>query len=285
MNRRGAVGFLFILPWFLGLIGFTLLPMVAALFISMTDWSILGDFRFIGLTNFSEILTSGDFYHSLGITVKYALFAIPLTIVIALFVAISLNTARRGVGVFRTIFYMPAIVSGVAVAIVFKWILDPTYGIVNAVLGFFGVTGPNWLFDPSWVLPSYLLMAAWGASGGLLIYLAALKDIPKELYESATIDGAGLGHRIRFITLPMLTPVIFFNVVMGLIAAFRKFTDAYVLGGAGQEGDFYMVHLYQQAFSFYKMGYATALAWILFIIILGLTLILNKTKKHWVYSD
>ncbi|MCL2866920.1 MAG: sugar ABC transporter permease, partial [Clostridia bacterium] len=196
-----------------------------------------------------------------------------------------LNKPYKGVGIFRTVFYMPAIVSGVAVAIVFTWILDPSYGILNAVLGILGIKGPNWLYDPNWVLPSYLLVTAWGASGGLFIYLAALKDIPAELFESATIDGAGWRHKLRFITIPMVTPVIFYSMVMTIISAFRKFTDAYVLGGAGGEGIFYMVHLYQQAFSFYKMGYATALAWVLFVIILVLTLIINITKKYWVYSE
>lgn len=285
MKNKNKIGFLFILPWLIGLIGFTIVPMISALFISMTDWSIIGNAEFIGLQNFKDILNDEVFYKALLITVRYAIFAIPLTIITALFVAISMNNNYKGVGIFRTIFYMPSIVSGVAVAIVFKWILDPTYGIINSILNIFGVAGPSWLYDPNWVLPSYLIMAAWGASGGLFIYLAALKDIPKELYESAKIDGAGPSHRIKYITLPMLTPIIFYNMVMGIISAFRKFTDAYILKGAGEEGTFYMVHLYQQAFSFYKMGYATALAWILFIIILGLTLIINVTKKFWAYSE
>src|SRR5690606_5322271 len=210
---------------------------------------------------------------------------IPLTIITALLVALGVNNDYKGIGIFRTIFYMPSIVSGVAVAIVFKWILDPTYGVLNSLLRLFGLTGPDWLYDPAWVLPSYLIMAIWGASGGLYIYLAALRDIPRELYEGATIDGAGWLQKIRYITLPMLTPILFYNLVMGIISAFRKFTDAYILGGAGEEGVFYMVYLYQQAFSFYKMGYATALAWILFVIILGLTLVVNYTKKYWVYAE
>lgn len=283
--KKSTVGFLFILPWLAGLIMFTVIPIIAALYISMTDWSIIGDANFIGLGNFIAIFKDPMFYKTLLITVRYAIFAIPLTILTALLVAISLNNQYKGTGVFRTIFYMPSIVSGVAVAIVFKWILDPKYGVLNSLLKMLGISGPNWLYDPDWVLPSYLIMAVWGASGGLFIYLAALKDIPKELYESATIDGAGLLQRIRYITLPMLTPVLFYNMVMGIISAFRKFTDAYILGGAGEEGIFYMVYLYNQAFSFYKMGYATALAWILFVIILSLTLIVNYTKKFWVYSE
>jgi len=285
LKHQSRAGFLFVLPWVVGLAVFTVFPMVAAAYISMTDWSIIGKADFIGLTNFITIFKDQEFYRTLWITVRYALFAVPLTIAIAFAIAISLNKPYKGVGIFRTVFYMPAIVSGVAVAIVFTWILDPSYGILNAVLGILGIKGPNWLYDPNWVLPSYLLVTAWGASGGLFIYLAALKDIPAELFESATIDGAGWRHKLRFITIPMVTPVIFYSMVMTIISAFRKFTDAYVLGGAGGEGIFYMVHLYQQAFSFYKMGYATALAWVLFVIILVLTLIINITKKYWVYSE
>jgi multiple sugar transport system permease protein len=285
MKYHSRAGFICVLPWVIGFAVFTVFPMLAAVYISMTDWSIIGKAYFIGMENFIAIFNSGDFYRTLWITVRYAIFAVPLTIATAFFIAVSLNTKYKGVGIFRTIFYMPAIVSGVAVAIVFIWILDPNFGILNALLGVAGIKGPNWLYDPNWVLPSYLIVTAWGASGGLFIYLAALKDIPAELYESASIDGAGLKHKIRFITIPMVTPVIFYNMVMTIISAFRKFTDAYILGGADGEGTFYMVYLYQQAFNFYKMGYATALAWILFIIILVLTIIINVTKRFWVYSE
>jgi multiple sugar transport system permease protein len=282
---KNKIGFLFILPWLIGLIAFTVFPMFSAVYISMTDWSIIGNADFIWFENFIDIFKDEMFYRSLGITARYAVFAVPIKIVIALTVAILLNKEWKGVGVFRTIFYMPAIVSGVAVAIVFRWVLDPSFGVMNAILGIVGIAGPNWLYDPAWVLPSYLLTTMWGASGGLFIYLAALKDVPQELYESATIDGAGSLRKIRSITIPLVTPIIFYNMVIELISCFRKFTDAYIMGGAGGEGDFYMVNLYRQAFSFYKMGYATALAWILFAIILGLTLVINISKKYWVYTE
>ncbi|GHU01886.1 sugar ABC transporter permease [Spirochaetia bacterium] len=285
MRNKEQVGFLFILPWLVGLIAFTLFPLLSAVYISMTDWSIIGRADFLGLENFFNIFRDENFYRSLWITVRYAVFAVPLKIVIALMVAIALNNSYRGIGIWRTIFYMPAIVSGVAVAIVFRWVLDPGYGIVNGILKLFSITGPNWLYDPAWVLPSYLITTIWGASGGLFIYLAALKDVPQELYESATIDGAARRQKVMHITLPMMTPIIFYNMIIEIISCFRKFTDAYIMGGAGGEGDFYMVNLYQQAFSFYKMGYATALAWVLFVIILGLTIVINVTKKYWVYSE
>lgn len=282
---KQRVGFFFVLPWVIGFLLFTIFPMIAAIFISLTDWSIIGEPNFIGFENFIKIFQDEMFYTSLFVTVRYAIFAIPLTIATAFAVAVLLNNNIKARGLFTTIYYMPAIVSGVAVAIVFKWVLDPNYGVINSILAIFNIQGPNWLYDPDWVLPSYLVMAVWGASGGLLTYLVGLRDIPKELYESAEMDGANFLRKVWHITMPMMTPIFFYNIIMGLIAAFRKFTDAYILGGAGNQGTFYMVYLYDQAFSFYNMGYATALAWILFIIILTLTIIINVTKKYWVHTE
>ncbi len=284
-KNKDSIGFVFVLPWVIGFIVFTVIPMIAAVYISMTDWSILGNSNFIGFENYLAIFRDEKFYKALAVTVRYAVFAIPLTIMTALLVAVCLNFQSKAIGVFRVIFYMPSIVSGVAVAIVFKWILDPGYGLINSLLAALGIHGPDWLFDPSWVLPSYLIMALWGASSGYLTYLAALKDVPKELYESAKLEGASFLKRTAKITVPLISPIIFYNMVMGIIAAFRKFSDAYIMGGAGEEGSFYMVYLYNRAFSYYDMGYATALAWILFAIILTLTAIINITKKFWVYNE
>lgn len=285
MKKRQRAGFYFILPWLIGLIVFTALPMLAAVYISMTDWDIVGNAHFIGLQNYVKLFQEENFIRSLWVTVRYAIIAVPLTITTSLTIAVLLSKNYKGTGIFRVIYYMPAIVSGVAVAIVFKWILDPNYGLLNGILRFFHIQGPDWLYDPNWVLPSYLIMAIWGAGGGLLTYLAALKDIPEDLYGAAMIDGANTFQKVRYITVPLMTPVIFYNLVLGIIGAFRKFTDAYVLGGAGKEGNFYMVYLYEEAFSHYRMGYATALAWVLFAIILLLTFVVNWTKKYWVYSE
>ena len=285
MKKRQRAGFYFILPWLIGLIVFTALPMLAAVYISMTDWDIVGNAHFIGLQNYVKLFQEENFIRSLWVTVRYAIIAVPLTIATSLTIAVLLSKNYKGTGIFRVIYYMPAIVSGVAVAIVFKWILDPNYGLLNGILRFFHIQGPDWLYDPNWVLPSYLIMAIWGADGGLLTYLAALKDIPEDLYGAAMIDGANTFQKVRYITVPLMTPVIFYNLVLGIIGAFRKFTDAYVLGGAGKEGNFYMVYLYEEAFSHYRMGYATALAWVLFAIILLLTFVVNWTKKYWVYSE
>ena len=285
MKRREKAGFFFILPWLIGLIVFTAFPMIAAVYISMTDWDIVGNASFIGLGNYKMLFSSDEFIRSLWVTVRYAVIAVPLIIATSLTMAVLVSKNRKGSSVFRVIYYMPAIVSGVAVAIVFKWILDPSYGLLNGLLSLWGIQGPDWLYDPDWVLPSSLIMAVWGAGGSLLTYLAALKDIPEDLYGAAMIDGANAFQKVRYITVPLMTPIIFYNLVLGIIGAFRKFTDAYVLGGAGKEGNFYMVYLYEEAFGHYRMGYATALAWVLFVIILGLTFIVNWTKKYWVYSE
>ncbi|MDD4111736.1 MAG: sugar ABC transporter permease [Herbinix sp.] len=282
--RKQSAGFLFILPWLIGLVLFTLAPMIAAVYISLTDWTIVGEANFIGFDNYTHLFQSEEFYKSLWVTVRYALLAIPLIIATSLAISVMLDKGHKGVGIFRVVYYMPAIVSGVAVAIVFKWILDPNFGLINSILTFFNIKGPDWLYDPDWVLPSYLIMAVWGAGGSILTYLAALKDIPQDLYGAAMIDGAGTLQKVRFITVPMMTPIIFYNLIIGIIGAFRKFTDAYVLGGAGKEGNFIMVYLYEQAFNHYNMGYATALAWVLFAIILTLTIIVNATKKYWVHT-
>ena len=285
MKRREKAGFFFILPWLIGLIVFTAFPMIAAVYISMTDWDIVGNASFIGLGNYKMLFSSDEFIRSLWVTVRYAVIAVPLIIATSLTMAVLVSKNRKGSSIFRVIYYMPAIVSGVAVAIVFKWILDPSYGLLNGLLSLWGIQGPDWLYDPDWVLPSYLIMAVWGAGGSLLTYLVALKDIPEDLYGAAMIDGANAFQKVRYITVPLMTPIIFYNLVLGIIGAFRKFTDAYVLGGAGKEGNFYMVYLYEEAFGHYRMGYATALAWVLFVIILGLTFIVNWTKKYWVYSE
>ena len=285
MKRREKAGFFFILPWLIGLIVFTAFPMIAAVYISMTDWDIVGNASFIGLGNYKMLFSSDEFIRSLWVTVRYAVIAVPLIIATSLTMAVLVSKNRKGSSVFRVIYYMPAIVSGVAVAIVFKWILDPSYGFLNGLLSLWGIQGPDWLYDPDWVLPSYLIMAVWGAGGSLLTYLAALKDIPEDLYGAAMIDGANAFQKVRYITVPLMTPIIFYNLVLGIIGAFRKFTDAYVLGGAGKEGNFYMVYLYEEAFGHYRMGYATALAWVLFVIIFGLTFIVNWTKNYWVYSE
>ncbi|MRX54266.1 ABC transporter permease subunit [Bacillus idriensis] len=276
-------GYLFISPWILGFLIFTAFPIGFAFYIGFTDWNSFTAPNFIGFDNYIALFHDPNFINSLKVTTVFAAFAIPLGIISSLTIAAVVNIKVKGVYLFRTALYMPAIVSGVSIALLWRWILDPEYGLINLLLSYIGISGPNWLGDPSWVLPSYIMMAIWGAGGGMLTYLAGLQDIPASLYESADIDGANWIHKFRHITIPMLSPVIFYNLVMGIIGSFKKFNDAYIIGGAGNQGQFFMVYLYENAFSYYKMGYATAMAWVLFVIILVLTILVFRSSSVWVF--
>lgn len=278
-------GFLFILPWVLGFIIFTFVPLMAALYLGFTDSNSISTPNFIGFKNYIDLFKDDNFKSALLVTVKYAIFAIPLGILSSMTLATLLNNKIRGVYLFRTILYLPAVASGVSISLLWRWILDKDLGLLNMILSKVGITGPGWLSDPSWVLPSYVLIALWGAGGGMLTYLAGLQDVPRALYESAEIDGAGWFKRFTNITVPMLSPIIFYNLIMGIVGSFRKFGDAYIIGGAGNQGRFYMIYLYENAFKYFKMGYATAMAWILFLIILALSIITFKSSSLWVFYN
>lgn len=278
-------GFFFILPWVAGFILFTVVPLAQALYLGFTDSNSITEPHFVGWQNYTALFHDKNFLSSLSITVRYAVFAVPLGILSSMTLAALLNCKIRGVYLFRTILYLPAVVSGVSISLLWRWILDKDLGLLNLILSKFGIQGPGWLSDPNWVLPSYILMALWGAGGGILTYLAGLQDIPRALYEAAELDGAGWFKKFTKITVPMLTPVIFYNLIMGIVGAFRKFSDAYIIGGADNQGRFYMVYLYQNAFNFFKMGYATAMAWILFLIIMALSLLVFKSSNLWVFYN
>ncbi|MFD2672301.1 carbohydrate ABC transporter permease [Marinicrinis sediminis] len=280
---RKYEGYLYILPWILGFFMFTVAPLGFAFYVGMTEWDTFNAPKFVGLQNYKDLFQDEYFLSSLWITVKFAILSIPLGIATSMFIAIMLNSKVRGVYFFRTALYMPAIVSGVSIALLWKWILDKDFGLLNLILSKFGIPAVGWLSNPDMVLPSYLIMALWGAGGGMLTYLAGLQDIPSHLYEAADIDGANAIQKFKNVTFPMLTPIIFYNLIMGIIGAMRKFTDAYIIGGAGNQGRFYMVYLYENAFRYFKMGYATAMAWVLFVIILLLTLLVFKTSSAWVF--
>jgi len=288
------VFYLCVAPWVIGFIAFTLGPMLYSLYISFTEWGMLKPPVWVGMTNYTRAFTDPDFYISLRVTSFFAVFSIPVTLITALFLAILLNEATRGVGLFRTAFYMPAIVASVAAAVLWTWILNPKFGPVNGLLRFFGLPGPNWFSDPKYVLWGFVMMSAWNVGGQMLIFLAGLKGIPKALYEAAEIDGAGRWPRFWQITLPMLSSTLFFNFVMAVIGSFQTFDIAYVistarsgtLGGPAKATLFYMIYVYSLAFKgFNSMGYATALAWILFVIIFVLTLIVLRTSSLWVYYE
>lgn len=294
-SRREALTFyLCIAPWIIGFLAFTVGPMLYSLYISFTRWSMLTPPTWVGLQNYARMFTRDpNFYQSLKVTVVYSVTSVPLRLAVALCLAILLNEATRGVSFFRTTFYLPAVVASVAAAVLWQWILNPRFGPVNGMLGLFGIQGPRWFNDPRWALWALVIMSAWSVGGEMLIFLAGLKGIPRSLYEAAEIDGAGRLARFFNITIPMLSSTIFFNFVMSVIGSFQTFDQAFVISTA-RAGDigspmkstlFYLLHLYQQGFEFQNMGYATALAWVLFTIILVVTIIINRTSSAWVYYE
>ncbi len=291
-KRREALTFyLAVAPWVIGFVAFTLGPILFSLYVSFTKWSMLSEPVWIGLTNYQDILKDPDIAHSLGVTAKYSLASVPLRLVVALFLALLLNEATVAIGLFRTAFYLPGVVASVSVAVLWQWIFNPRFGPFNAALRLFGLKGPNWFSDPAWAVWGLVIMSAWGVGGEMLIFLAGLKGIPQTLYEAAEIDGAGRLQRFLRITLPILSPTIFFNLVMSVIGSFQTFDSAFVISTAraGAIGSplkstlFYMLYLYQNAFSFLKMGYAAAMAWVLFIVIVSITYLINRTSSRWVF--
>ena len=277
-------GLLYISPWLIAFSLLGLFPILMSMFLGFTEWPIIGDPKWVGLDNFEKLFNDPMFYRTLQDTFAYAIYSIVLGMLSSFTIALLLNTNVKGLSFYRTVFYLPAVVTGVAVSMMWRWILDPNYGLLNIFLQNFGVEGPNWLGDPNWVLPSYVLIAVWGAGGGMLTYLVALKEVPKDLYESADIQGAGYFTKLFKITLPMMKPILYYNLVMGIIGAFKKFTDAYILGGAGDQAQYVMLYLYETAFNNFKMGYASAMSWILLIIILLTTLLVLRFTDFWKYS-
>jgi multiple sugar transport system permease protein len=284
--RQDLTGYLFIAPWLVGFLVFTLFPFVRSVYLSFTRYDIVSPPRWIGAANYQMLLTQDPlFWKSLGVTFRYALVAVPLGIVAGVALALLLNLNVRGMAVYRTIFYLPSIVPAVATSVVFIWILNPQIGLVNGILSRFGVLGPNWLADTKWAFWSLVLMGLWAVGGSMIIYLAGLKDIPAYLYEAAMIDGAGPLRRTLLITLPMLTPVIFFNLVMGVIGAFQFFTPAYIMTNGGPEDStqFYALYLFSRAWRYLDMGYASAMAWVLFLVVVVFTGVLFRFQRKWVH--
>jgi multiple sugar transport system permease protein len=282
--RRTVAGYLFISPWIIGFIVFTAGALVGSFSISLTDYSIRGVEEFIGTENYAKMIDDDLFWQSLKVTGQYLL-SVPLNLVVGLFLAILLNQKIRGIGLFRMIYYLPSVTAGVAVALLWLAIFNPRFGVINVLLRQIGIEGPGWLGSETWAMPAMIVMSLWGVGGGMLIYLGALQGIPTVLYEAATIDGAGALRRFFSITLPMITPVLLLNLVIGVISSFQTFTAAYVMtdGGPNYATLFYVLYLYKHAFVWYDMGYAAALSWVLFLIILVLTVIIVRSSEAWVY--
>ena len=286
--KKNWVGYAFISPWILGFLVFTAYPFLSSIYLSFTRYNIITPAVWVGAANYHELFT-GDplFWKSLGVTFKFALIALPVGLVVGVSLALLLNLDIKGMGLYRTIFYIPSIVPLVATTVVFQWLFNPGNGLVNQTLKAVGIEGPAWLQSPVWSLPTLVIMSLWAVGGSMVIYLAGLKDIPAYLYEAAVIDGASPWQRLRHITLPMLSPVIFFNLVMGMIGVFQYFTEAYIMtqGGPEDSTHFYALYLFERAWRYLDMGYASAMAWVLFVIVMGLTGLAFWTQKRWVHYE
>ncbi|BFH17857.1 sugar ABC transporter permease [Paenibacillus melissococcoides] len=288
------LGLAFASPWIIGFLVFTVYPFFGSLYFSLTDYDLFSPPRWVGLDNYKQIIADSGFYKSLGNTFFMAFISVPITLTCSLLIALLLNTKVKGINCYRTIFYLPSVIPIVASALLWTWMLNPDFGLINMVFRALGLPDPAWLLDPRYTKPSLILMSLWGSGAGALIFLAALQGVPKQYYEAAQVDGANWWHRFWRITVPALSPIILFQLIMGLIGAFQIFTESYILAGGKVDGGkslggpdqsllFYAVNLYQEAFVYLKMGYASALAWILFLIVLLITFVLLKTSGRWVY--
>ncbi len=291
-KRETRAAYAFLAPWIIGFLIFTLGAMIYSLVISFSHYQLATNTaRPAGFSNYELLLEDPKVMISLGNTLFYAILAVPLEIVFALFLASLLNKATRGAGFFRTIYYLPKMTPAVATASVFFLLLNGNQGAINKGLAFFGIQGPQWLLDPNWVKPSIVLMTLWGVSGTMVIFLAALKNVPRDLYEVAEIDGAGPVRRFFSITLPMISGPMFFNVIVLTIAALQTFDQAYLLfyrdqvQGASDASLFYAVYLFQQAFRQFNFGFAAAMAWLIFVIIMLISLIQVRIGNRFVYYE
>jgi multiple sugar transport system permease protein len=282
-------GWLFALPWIIGLLVFFLGPMLASVYFSFTRYAGVTPPVWIGLDNYVELLTRDPLtWHSLLITTLYAVISVPLNLCLGLGVAILLNQRVGGLAAWRTIFYLPSVISGVAVALLWQWMFNTRFGVINYLLKlWFGIEGPNWLGDTTAVMPAFILMSLWAVGGSMLINLAALQGVPTQLYEAAKIDGARTWHLFRHITVPMISPVIFFNLILGIIQALQSFTNFYILtnGGPNNATLTFMLYLYQKAFQNLQMGYGSAMAWLLFLYLAALTALVFRGSRAWVHYE
>jgi len=285
LSAEEVTAWLLVGPWVLGFLLLTLGPMLASMVLSFTDYPVLRPPTWVGLQNYATLLHDGLVGQSLKVTTIYAASAVPLGIASGFFVALLLNQPIKGRAFVRTVYYLPACVSGVAVALVWLMIFRDPDGLLNSLLRMVGIEGPNWLMERQAVLPAFVLMSLWGVGAGAIIYLAGLQGIPTELYEAAQIDGAGEWTRFRHVTLPMMSPILYFELVMGIMGALQTFSGPFIMtnGGPANASLFYMLHLYRNAFRYLRMGYGSALAWVLFWYIMALTLLVIRSSSLWVF--
>jgi multiple sugar transport system permease protein len=293
--KRSFTGYAFIAPWLIGFLVFTAGPMIASFVISLESWSMLSPATWVGFENYRLIFSEDPlFLTSLGNTAFYVAFSVPLMVVVSLALALLLHNRLPGMGFFRTAIFLPSITNIVAVSVLWLWIFNPEFGLLNSFLRWLGIDGPLWLQSESWAKPSLVLMSLWGVGGTTIIFLAALQGIPREFYEAAELDGAGPAKQFFHITIPMISPALFFSVIMGVIGSFQVFAQAFVMTGNAQPGSeggpnnatlFLVLYLYKKAFQEFRMGYASALAWVLFFVILIFTLVQARLSKNRVYYE
>jgi len=289
-TRKEAVyGWLFAMPVVLGFLIFVLGPMISSFVLSFTDYNIFSAPKSVGFENYQRLFTGVDplFYKSIGVTFYYVALSVPAQLIYAFIIALLLNRSIRGRGFFRSVFYVPSIVPGVALSMIWLWLLNPDLGLVNNVLRSMKLPTSLWFFSQSSVIPSLVLMSLWTTGSIMVIFLAGLQGIPRHLFEAVDIDGGNALHKLRYVTIPMMTPTIFFNLIMGIINGFQSFTSAYIItqGGPNNASLFYVFYLYREAFRFHNMGSASAIAWVLFLIIAFLTVIVFKTSDNWVFYE
>lgn len=295
MKRKEALWFyLLVLPWLFGFITLTLGPMIYSFFLSLTNWDLFTPPQFIGLDNYVKLFSKDKiFWKTVFNTLYYAFISVPLGMLFSLFICYFLNRPIKGSAIYRTLYYIPATVPAVAAALLFKWLLAPDAGMINRFLAIFGVDGPAWLLEPAWVKPALILMSLWTVGANITLLMAGMKSIPAEFYEAAELDGASSIAQYYRITLPLLTPVIFFNLINGLIIALQVFTQIYIMtgsGGANMGGPnnasmMIVPYLFNNGFRFYKMGYASAIAWVLFVLVLILTMLVFRSSSAWVHYE
>ena len=286
-TREALTCYLFISPAVLGLLLFALGPMVASLLLSFTNFDMLTTPTWIGLANYRQLFTDELFLKSLRVTAIYSGVTVPLILVISFVLATMLNQKIRGMAFFRSVYYLPTVMSGVAVAMLWRWMFNGEFGLINTILAKVGVTGPNWFFSEEWALPALIVTSLWTFGSTTLIYLAGLQGVPPELYEAAEVDGASRLRQHLHVTLPMVSHVTFFNLVMGVIGSLQVFAEPFVLtrGGPNNATLLLPLYLYRNAFEYLKMGYASAIAWVSFMVVLLLTLLVFRSLPYWVHYE
>jgi multiple sugar transport system permease protein len=286
-RREARLFYLFVSPWMIGFVLFGGGPIIASGVISFTDWSLLSSPHWVGLRNYRQMFSDPVFFEALRNTLYFGFGAVVLGVAFTFVLALLLNQNVRGIGIFRTVFYLPSVVAGIATALLWLQLLHPDYGLINRVLGVVGIHGPGWLSSESWAIPSLIMMSVWGSGNTIIIYLAGLQGIPTSMYEVCTLDGAGWWERFWHVTVPMMSPVIFFNLITGFIASLQTYVLVLVMtnGGPGDSTLLFGLYIYRQAFQYFDLGYASALAWVLFLVIIVITAVQFVIGRRWVYYE